>query len=383
MKKLIGRIEEQEILKEAFEYDEAEMVAVLGRRRVGKTFLINTVYENHIDFKITGIQNVPTSKQLQNFNEQLNKFSEHSIAAFDIPKDWFQAFSQLEKYIKVLPKEKRKVIFMDEVPWMAASHSNFISAFGHFWNNWASLQNLVVVICGSAASWMTQKIVMDTGGLHNRITKYIHLKPFTLSETEEYIKSRNLNFNRYQIVQLYMAMGGIPHYLKELKKGKSAVQNIDTICFSKLGILKNEFLKLYPALFKYPENHIAIVRALATKKNGLNRQEIITKSDTPQGGGTTKTLEELEQSGFITSYHPFGKRKKEKLYRLTDEYSLFYLNFIEDKTNEGAGTWNHLSQSQYYKTWSGYAFESICLKHIPQIKKALGISGVYSKSASS
>ena len=224
--------------------------------------------------------------------------------------------------------------------------------------------------------------MFDTGGLHNRITQYVQLQPFSLYETEAYLKSRHLNFSRYQIVELYMAMGGIPHYLKEIKSGKSAIQNIDDICFSAIGLLKQEFSKLYPALFRFPEKHIAVIRALATKRNGMPRKEIIAKAKTSNGGATTKILEELEQSSFITSYHPWNKKKKEKLYRLTDEYSLFYLAFMEDKTNEGRGTWQYLSQTQTYKTWSGYAFESICMKHIPQIKKALGIFGVYSKTAS-
>lgn len=379
MQKLIGRKEEQTILREALTSNEAEMVAVIGRRRVGKTFLIDSIYKEQTVFRITGLQNVSNEMQLANFAEILE---EHSKETVPVLKNWLKAFSELKKYLKTQLGKEKKVIFIDEVPWMAGAKSDFLSAFGGFWNNWASRQNIVVVVCGSAASWMIQKIVFDTGGLHNRITKYIHLEPFTLKETEEYLKSRYLNFTRYQIVELYMAMGGIPHYLKEIRKGRSAIQNIDRICFSKTGLLKNEFQKLYPALFRFPENHIAIVRALGTKQQGMERGEIIKVAKTPNGGATTKTLEELEQSGFITSYHPFGKKKKSKLYRLTDEYSLFYLHFMQDKTNEGEGTWQYLSQTQTYKTWSGYAYESICLKHVKQIKKALGISGVYSKSAS-
>ncbi len=229
---------------------------------------------------------------------------------------------------------------------------------------------------------MIQKVVRHTGGLHNRITKRIHLKPFTLSETEQYLRTRNITLNRYHIVQLYMAMGGIPHYLKEIEPGKSVVQNIDDLCFSDTGLLKEEFLDLYPALFENSDNHIAVIRALAKKRQGMDRNEIIKTANLPNGGSVTKVLEELSQSGFISAYHPFGKKKKNSLYRLTDEYSLFYLKFIEVKKNEGTETWQHLSQTPPYKIWSGYAYESICIKHLPQIKRALSIAGVYAVSSS-
>mgnify|MGYP000132632001 CR=1 FL=1 len=380
-KKFIGRKKEKAVLGNALSSNEAELITVVGRRRVGKTYLINTIYKDNIVFQLTGIQNVSSSQQLENFSRRLTKFDPNNTTRKK-PKNWFDAFAQLEDFLETNKSDDKQVVFFDEVPWMAGVKSDFLSAFGYFWNSWAALEHIVVVICGSATSWIVQKIVFDTGGLHNRITRYIQLQPFTLAETEAYLTSRYLNFTRYQIVELYMAMGGIPHYLKEIQKGKSAIQNIDDICFSKTGLLNNEFAKLYPALFRFPDNHIAVVRALGTKRSGMTRNEIVKTAKTPNGGATSKVLEELEQSGFIASYHPFGKKKKDKLFRLTDEYSLFYLHFMEDKTNEGRGTWQYLSQTQTYKTWSGYAFEGICLKHIAQIKKGLGIFGVYSKTAS-
>ncbi|MEZ5038870.1 MAG: ATP-binding protein [Saprospiraceae bacterium] len=379
MKQFIGRKEEQQILKEALQSAEAEMLAVIGRRRIGKTFLVTSSYEKQIAFEITGVQNASRNQQLRTFADQLQYLAKTEIAP---PKDWLDAFFTLRTYLEPHLGKKKIVIFFDELPWLATPRSGFLKALGYFWNSWASRQNMVVVICGSAASWMIQKVVNHKGGLHNRITKYIHLKPFTLSETEAYFKAKGIRFNRYQIVQLYMALGGVPHYLKEVKKGQSAVQNIDHILFAENSFLKNEFSRLYPALFENADYHIAVIRALAKKRQGLTRQQIIQQAKTPQGGATTTILEELVQSGFLGAYYPFGKKKKEMLYRLTDEYSLFYLQFMEDKKNEGSGTWLRLSQKQEYTTWSGYAFESICLKHIPQIKKALGIAGVYTTAAS-
>lgn len=377
----IGRKVETEILKEALESYESEMVAVIGRRRVGKTFLINSVYKEQIVFEVTGIQHASKKEQLENFVLQLAEAS-GSVFPIQKPSSWLQAFALLIAYLKQHNAVEKKVVFLDELPWMATHKSGFLNGLSYFWNSWATKNNIVVVICGSAASWMIQKVVNHRGGLHNRITKQINLAPFTLAETETYLKARKINLDRYQIVQLYMAIGGIPHYLKEIKKGKSAIQNINQICFAPNARLKHEFLRLYPALFANADAHIAVIRALATKWHGLTRQELSSLSGIAEGGSLSRVVEELNYSGFISSYQPFGKKKKTTLYRLTDEYSLFYLKFIEGKKEEGADIWHHLSQTQLYKTWTGYAFENICLKHIPQIKSALNIAGIYSVSSS-
>ncbi|MEZ4984744.1 MAG: ATP-binding protein [Saprospiraceae bacterium] len=376
----IGREQEQSILMKAFHSGEPEMVAVLGRRRVGKTFLVRKVYAGLIDFEMTGIQHGETSEQLQHFSDRLN-YHAKPLLPFKVPVNWQEAFQMLITYLEKQADTKKAIVFLDEFPWIAGQQSDFLKAFGLFWNSWASQNNIVVVICGSAASWMITHVVRDKGGLHNRITRRIHLQPFSLWETELFLQSRGVQLDRYHILQLYMALGGVPQYLKEVEGGKTATQNIDQICFSANGLLKEEFSQLYPALFDHADNHLRVIRALASSWKGLSRQEILQLTSMGDGGNATRVLEELVNSGFITPYYPFGKKKKGLIYRLTDEYSLFYLKFIEDKRSEGNGTWERLSQTQTWKSWSGYAFESICLKHIPQIKKALGISGIYSESS--
>lgn len=381
MKNLIGREKEQAILQEALVSGESEMIAVTGRRRVGKTFLVRSVYADKIDLEFTGVQNAPRQEQIDNFCFLLQQFAgnEHNLPT---PKNWLTAFHQLITVLESKKKRKKKLIlFFDELPWLATKKSGFLRAFGFFWNNWATKNNVIVVICGSAASWIIEKVVKDKGGLHNRITKRINVKPFNLAETKTFFKSRNVKLNHYHTVLIYMIMGGIPHYLKEVKSGKSAVQNIDDICFSNEGLLTDEFVNLYPALFEQADNHIAVIRALATKKQGLTRQKIIETAKLPQGGGTSKVLNELLYSGFISEYYPFGKKRRDMLYRLTDEYSLFYLNFIEKRKRNVQGAWQALSQTSTFKAWSGYAFESLCLKHIDAIKSALKISGIYSEAS--
>lgn len=378
---IIGRKKEQEILQETLNSSEAEMVAIIGRRRVGKTFLIKKTFEKQLIFEVTGLQNAPLSEQLENFVFKIREWSKSKVIA-TTPKSWLKAFMLLITCLEEHNFKEKKVVFLDELSWLATHKSGFLRALGFFWNSWAVNKNIIVVICGSAASWMINKVVNHRGGLHNRITKRIQLQPFTLAETKEYLQNKNINFKNYQIVQLYMAMGGVPHYLKEIRGNRSVPQNIDDICFANLGLLRTEFDNLYFSLFDNAENHIKIIRGLAKHSQGLTRKKIIAATNLPEGGSTTRLLNELIHSGFISVYYPFGKQKKNKLYRLTDEYSLFYLQFIENTKHDGGGTWQQFSQNQQYKIWSGYAYESICLKHIPQIKKALSIGGVYSLSSS-
>jgi uncharacterized protein len=378
---MTGRKEELTILKKALQSNEPEMVAVIGRRRVGKTFLIRYAYQGKIDFDLTGIQNGTSREQLQNFADRLTLYAK-PLFPFQRPSNWLQAFQMLVTWLESTPKSEKRVIFFDELPWLATRNSDFIKAYGYFWNSWASQQNVCVVICGSAASWMIANVVRDKGGLHNRITRRVHLAPFTLAETEAYFLSRNARLDRYQILLIYMALGGIPHYLKEVEGGKTAAQNIDFICFSPNGILNDEFLQLYPALFDNAEVHTKIVRTLAQTWQGLSRNELIESAQLQNSGNTSRALEELVSSGFVSTFYAFGKKTKDLRYRLTDEYSLFYLKFIEENQGFGQSSWQNISQTQSWKSWSGYAFENLALRHVPQIKKALGISGIYTEASS-
>ncbi len=380
MSDIVGRDSEKELLSQLLQEKAPQLLALYGRRRVGKTYLIRNFFDQQMVFEISGIHNGTLQEQLQNFSRCLQKAFKTKE---NISRNWFEAFELLQAQLKPKSAKHKRVLFFDEFPWMDTARSGFIKAFERFWNSWASKQrNLIIIICGSAAAWIIQKIVNSKGGLHNRVTKRIRLEPFTLQETEAYFKHRKINLDRYQILQLYMAMGGIPQYLNEIKTGESAVQAIDRICFSKDGLLTNEFKNLYSSLFDEAQQHTAIITALAKKPTGLNRNEIITECNFSSGGTVTKLLEELIESGFISIYTPFGKNTKDSLYKLTDEYSLFYLKFIRNNKNGGKGTWVRLFTSASWRSWSGLAFESTCMKHIVPIKKALGIDGIHTEISS-
>lgn len=372
---IIGRKEEKALMESYLKDSKSHFLAVVGRRRVGKTFLIREVYRANKSFEMTGLKDADLHQQLLNFTLQLNAYSNEE---HETPENWILAFHLLTKELKKKRSKKKKVVFFDEIPWIASRKSGFVEALAHWWNNWASEQNIILVVCGSAASWMLENIVKAKGGLHNRITKSIVLQPFTLEETKAFLEAKNIKFSHYQIIQIYLAFGGIPHYLEQIPRGKSAAQCIQELCFTKDGILRTEFNNLYPALFEYAENHVKIIKSLSTKSIGLSRQEILRITGLSDGGGFSSILNELEVSGFISTFEPLEKKKKDTLYRLTDEYSLFYLSFIEGRNKLTGDDWTIISQSQEYKTWCGYAFENCCIKHIGPIKKALGISGVQS-----
>ena len=368
-------------MSEALASSSSELLAVFGRRRVGKTFLIRSVFQKQLIFELSGVHDANASEQLLNFSKALaDALGSGLIPA--APKNWTEAFWQLREFATPILKKRKAVIFLDEFPWLSSHKSGFLSAFEYFWSQWASQQpNLIVTICGSAATWMIKKVINSKGGLHNRLTRKIRLLPFTLHETEQYLKSNNIHIDRCQVLTIFMAMGGVPHYLKELRKGESATQVIDRLCFTKDGLLSTEFANLYRSLFENADRHISIVKALADKPSGLTRNEIIQTCNLQSGGSTSLLLEELVESGFITPHLPFQKNANQSIYKLSDEYSVFYLKFIEHSRATGAGTWLKKSSTSSWRSWSSYVFEGICMKHTDNIKQALGISGVFTETS--
>ncbi len=361
--------------------DRSEMLAIIGRRRVGKTELIRQVYAGRIDFEITGIQHATTAMQLQNFAGAFNQYIKPAIPV-KAPANWQDAFTWLKEWLRKRKSKRKAVLFFDELPWLATKRSMLLEILGHFWNDYASRANVLLVVCGSAAGWMVKHVVHHKGGLHNRITLQLHLKPFNLAETEEFLKARNIQLNRYDILQLYMVTGGIPHYLAALKRGKSVAEYISQLCFEQGGVLTDEFDKLFASLYAKPANYTGIVRALAGKWKGLTRKELVAESKLTDGGSINRLLYELETSDFISTIWPFDKKKKETLYRLSDPYSLFYIKFMEGRVKRGSDGFLKIQGSAAWKSWTGYAFENICIGHIRQIKENLGIGTVYTEVSS-
>lgn len=378
--KIFGRDDEIARLKACATSSEAELVVVYGRRRVGKTFLVRQCFDNQFDFVFVGAYNKPTKAQLENFTVALQ---EQCGLIRPVPKNWSEAFRQLREHLQQTTKRGKHIVFFDEMPWMDTGRSDFLSAFEYFWNSWASAQdNLLFIVCGSATTWITNKLLRNKGGLYNRATQRIYLHPFTLRETEQYLKSRKIHWSRYDITECYMTMGGIPFYLKQLNPDLTYTQNIDNLFFSPKAILRDEFLNLYRTLFKNAEAYEQIVMALGTKRMGLTRSEISKLTGIAQNGKLGIMLDNLAQCNFIRPYNYYGSKKRGIVYQLSDYYTLFYQYFLKDKHGRDENYWTKTIDNPSRRAWAGYAFEQVCKDHLRQIKHHLGISSVLSECSS-
>ena len=372
---IIGRQNQQQLLLSLLEKEDSQFVAIYGRRRVGKTYLVRETFSSHIVFQHTGLQKVDKKGQLKEFQRSLLNAGMPKVPKFS---DWFDAFFALGQFLQSRP-EGKKVVFIDELPWMDTPKSNLVAALDHFCNGWASARkDIVLVICGSATSWIISKIVKNYGGLHNRLTRQIYLQPFTLKECEQFATANNFGMSRRNILETYMVLGGIPYYWQFMQKEYSPAQNIDHLFFEKTSPLRGEFNALYASLFRNPQPYIDIITALGTKKAGMTRSEIIETTGLNIGGKLTSMLEELEECDFIRSFYALGKQKKDILYQLIDNFTLFHFKFLADSHIVGANYWSQMIIKPQYNAWAGLAFERICFQHINQIKRALSISGIIS-----
>lgn len=375
----VGRKTEVAILKDAYQADGSQFIAVYGRRRIGKTYMIRETFDYHFFFTHTGLAGGSAKRQIEAFCLSLK---EQGYPIQEKVTDWMNAFSCLKTKI-MASDEKKKVIFLDELSWMAGKRStDFLSALESFWNGWASgRKDILLIVSSSATSWLLDHVIHNKGGLYHRLNHSIHLSGFSLKECKEYSDRLDFGFTKQQILELYMAFGGIPYYWSLLRRGDSVSQNIDRLCFARNGELHQEFQYLYASMFNRPEEYVSIITSLAQKRKGLTRKEIITYSKIKDTGSLSKKLEELEECGFIREYLPFGKKKKESIFQLIDNFTLFHFQMMLPKKDDEHFYQNNL-QSGNCNAYLGLSFEMVCLEHIRQIKQALGISGVLSKEYS-
>ena len=375
---IVGRTREIDLLKKSYKSKTAQFIAIYGRRRIGKTYLVRQLFDKEKNyFELMGMKNVPLKTQLKNFTKCFSDKYFDGIS-LSTPNSWIESFTLLTSQLQKIPKQEKIILFFDELPWLSSRKSGFMEALDYFWNKeWSKYSNLTLITCGSAASWMLNNLINAKGGLHNRITQRILLEPFKLWEVESFIESLGLKLTKRQIIEIYMVFGGTPYYLKDLQKSLSVTQNIEVACFNKNGLLIDEFPRLFDSLFEASKINLEITRVIAENHYGISRHNLIKKIGGTSGGRINERLAELESTGFIRSFLPYGQ-KKETYYKVIDEYSLFYLNWIEPHLKKGfvKNYWSKQIKTPMYYAWAGYAFESICLKHIESIEHCLGIDNL-------
>lgn len=387
MAKIVGREKELAEFNELYNCETAQLVAVYGRRRVGKTFLIDEALKGKITFRHAGLSPINEKGEKNMLKDQLKHFYNslllHGMKKSRQPESWLDAFFMLEKHLEFLDSGKRQVIFLDELPWMDTPRSGFLTAFEGFWNTWGCHRdNLMVVVCGSANSWILDNLINSHGGLYNRTTYEIKLSPFTLNECEKFYNEKNVRMSRYDIVQANMILGGIPYYMGYFTSKLSLAQNIDNLFFSESPKLREEFDRLFASVFSNPDEVKKIVRILSERSEGYTRLEILKKAQYAEGGALTKILNALIASDFVYKYVPHGKSAKEAHYKLIDPFCIFHIKFLSRQTVPHPNFWTDNLTSQNIVSWRGVAFEGVCFRHISQIKQALGISGVASSQSS-
>lgn len=380
MDNIIGREKEVKRLNRAMSENEAQLIIVYGRRRVGKTFLINEFFDNEFDFKYTGSYNQSTQEQLKNFSLELRRQSGKKC---DDLKDWTDAFFALRGYLESESTEEKQVVFFDEMPWMDRQRSGFLPAFEWFWNSWGSARkNLVFIVCGSATSWLIDNIDKNKGGLFNRRTCRLYLEPFRLHDVERFLSSRDIHWSKYDITQCYMIMGGIPYYLNLLDRECTLNENIDQLYFKRGGELWDEFDQLYRTLFSNSNQYIKIVELLSKKRKGYTWAEIAKKTAISANGSLSKMMSDLTNSGFVRVNETYGHKKREQTYQLSDYFTAFYFHFVKGNFGIDEHLWSNTYENRAREIWEGLTFEQICKDHIAQIKRKLGILGVASEISS-
>ena len=383
---LVGRQRQRSILQSLLDSKRAELLALYGRRRVGKTHLVRNFFQPRSGtyLEVVGTRNAPAALQRRHFREA----AEASLAGGQLLPDfrsWDDAFSYLaravERRARARPDEPI-VLFFDELPWLATPRSRLLESLDYYWNaRLSKLPQVKLILCGSAASWMLQRIVHARGGLHNRLTRQMRLMPFSLRETVSYLRAQGLRYKHREILELYMAFGGVPYYLSLLDRGESVAESVGRLCFENNGPLHNEFIDVFASLFDRYEEHLALIRALASRRHGLTRNELIDVAKVSSGGGLNRRLQELEEAGFIARVAPYRARVKNTVFRVIDEHSLFFLSWMERAPGgvlgRGASSyWQSIAQTPSYRAWAGYAFEGICFKHARELQRALGIENL-------
>lgn len=377
---IIGREEELATISRLYTSERSEFLALYGRRRVGKSFLIEEAMENKFTFMTVGLfikVDKDDAEKVESYRQQQLRHFYSSLLEYGLPEEgnpaptnWLDAMNLLKKLL-LSKRSRRKVVFIDELPWLAGPQSSeLVSELGFFWNQWArKRKDILLIVCGSATSWMIDNVIREYEGLYGRVTETIALKPFTLAECERYWEKRGFHLSRYEVALTYMVIGGVPYYMDSFRPDRTMADNINTIYFNK-DKARQEFKDVYAGLYSSSEVYINVIRQLGKRFYGMSRTELLEALDKKGGGNFSDVLENLIDSGIIRSYTLYGSPRKQTVYQLMDFFTLFYLRFCE---NTDFTSWRSVQRSKPFYSWAGNSFELLVVEHIQQLADALRI----------
>ena len=391
---MIGRKKEIKLLNEICDLEESSLVAIYGRRRIGKTYLVNHMFKKYrqdcLFFEFTGAYDGDKRGQIDNFIDQVYEWF-YVEPSFEI-KSWSDAFRFLkrtiDKEIKKRDSNEKVIVFLDEVPWIDRSNKGgFLSALGYFWNTWCEpRENVVLILCGSNSSWIRDKILKNArGSLYQRVTHQISMYPFDLKETKAYLlEQKGFMIDNKTVTDIYMIFGGVAKYLSFLNPNESSAENIDRVFFSIHGSMYREYDELFSSLFADKSDYYkSVIELLCTRRSGFSLSDISKAFNEKLGGKLRLAIAELEECGFIKGLSKYGNSVRGVNYMIVDPYILFHHKWIKGFSRNDIATlpnnyWLHKSSSQSYAVWSGYAFEIVVMVNIRLYLNAIGRLGFFS-----
>ncbi|HSW94287.1 MAG TPA: ATP-binding protein [Gammaproteobacteria bacterium] len=368
--KFVGREKELYDLNQLYQARESKLAVIYGRRRVGKSCLVDRFMQDKKHLRFEGLEQNRTRAQIAQLVLDLSEQTGDALLKQVKLDSWEPVLDYLTRLFS--QTTDKYILFLDEFQWLAVNQTRLVSLLKKYWDqNW-SKQNVMLVLCGSVCSYMTKRVI-SSKALYGRINWELCLKPLNPVESYQLLNEKR---NTDEVLQYLQILGGIPKYLKEVDTRKSFNQNINNMLFTESGVLANDYSKIFYSQFKEYKTYENIVRYLRDQPRTLD--EIALKLKIPSGGGAKSYLENLEKALFITSYVPYNKKANSKLkkYKLTDEYLRFYFKYVEpyEKLISANQTRNLFDQlvKPAWNSWLGFAFENYCLNNAMYLAKIMG-----------
>ena len=371
----VGRKKELSLLEESYLSSKSEIFTVYGRRRIGKSTLIEIFARQKPNFfSFEGIEGQNSSFQIKHFTEMLKKQLQDPLLSSIQFQSWDAVFTYVSERLMTKTRPNEKIIFfLDEIQWMAAGRSSFISLLKYYWDNYWKKSNVLMILCGSIASFMVNKVV-HSKALYGRIDHEILLKGLHPFEAKAFFADKHKSTE--EILKYYLILGTIPKYLEYINPSRSFQWNMNKLFFSSHGSMINEIKKIFYSQFKESTIYFDIVKLL--KSGPLALSEICTRLKIKSGGGLKRYLTNLENAEIIRSHVPFNRKANSRLkkYVLSDEYLNFYFKYLEPnlriiEESESEKLFETLTKNSF-DVWLGFAFEKFCIKHNSWLADLMG-----------